>query len=84
MYIYIYIYICNTNNNVYSYSTSSGPSTRFTTFELLFLVSTVTLGKPLLSIKKDKTQDSFFRFICCTIGEKYASLLAFKILKPLL
>ena len=52
--------IYNSNNNVYSYSTSSGPSAIFTTFELLFLVSTVTLGKPLLSIKKYKTKDSFF------------------------
>ena len=40
------------NNNICSYITSSGPSTIFTTFVLLFLVSTVTLDKPLLSIKK--------------------------------
>ena len=44
--------IYNANNNIYSYITSSGPSTSFTTFELLFLISTVTLGKPLLSIKQ--------------------------------
>ena len=41
----------NANNNIYFYITSSGPSTSFTTFELLFLVSTVTFGKPLLSKK---------------------------------
>ena len=41
----------NANNNIYFYVTTSGPSTSFTTFELLFLVSTVTFGKPLLSKK---------------------------------
>ena len=63
--------IYNANNNIYSYITSSGPSTSFTTFELS-LVSTVTFGKPLLSIKKYMTQASFFCYICQIIAEEYA------------
>ena len=54
--------IYNANNNIYSYITSSGPSTSFTTFEL-FLVSTVTLGKPLLSIKKIYDSNLFQAFL---------------------
>ena len=60
----------NANNNIYFYVTSSGPSTSFTTFELLFLVSTVTFGKPLLSInKKQKKQGHFYSLICGIIAE---------------
>ena len=73
--------IYNANNNIYSYITSSGPSTSFTTFELLFLVSTVTLDKPLLSIKKDKIVASFFSCICRIIPEGYGSLLVLSIFK---
>ena len=40
------------SSNIYPYFTSSGPLTSFTILAVLFLVSTVTLGKPLRSVKK--------------------------------
>ena len=79
--IIILIMLIIANNNIYSYITSSGPSATFTTFELLFLVSTVTLGKPLLSIKKYKTQAGVFSCICRAIAKEYASLLVLSICK---
>ena len=43
---------------IHSYIISSGPLTSFTTFEWLFLVSTVTFDKPLLSIKNIKPKSA--------------------------
>ena len=40
------------SSNIYPYFTSSGPLTSFTILAVLFLVSTVTLGKPFRSVKK--------------------------------
>ena len=52
----------NASNNICPYFTLSGPLISFTILELLFLVLTVTLGKPLLSVKKKQTQTNLIKF----------------------
>ena len=53
----------NDSSNIYPYFTLSGPLTSFTILVILFLVSTVTLGKPLLSVKKSNPNQSHYILI---------------------
>ena len=63
--VWVHSHQCNNDNKKYNassnicpYFTLSGPLTRVTILALFFLVSTVTLGKPLLSIKKSNPNKS--------------------------